>query len=238
LATGDRLTLDPDGRYECDLGIDNLAGRVRADAADCLARDRGRVAVYALPGGEAEVAFEVVRPPVRLLVFGTGFDAAPVVAAGQALGWHVTAIDRRPGAAHRPAFAAADAVLVAPARAACEHLRPDARTAAVVMNHNFPDDRDAVAELLRSRCRYVGVLGPRARTEQLLAGIPEPGPEALDRLYAPIGLDIGADNPEEIAAAVVAEVTAVFAGRSGGHLRDRPGPIHRRESVRPLGALS
>jgi xanthine/CO dehydrogenase XdhC/CoxF family maturation factor len=238
LALGDRLTLGPDGARTDDLGNDELAEQVRADAAECLARDRGRTETYAPPGGEAEVAFEVVRPPVRLLVFGAGFDAAPVVAAGRALGWHVTVIDRRPGAAHRPAFAAADAVLAAPARAACEQLRPDVRTAAVVMNHNLPDDRDALAALLRSECRYVGVLGPRARTEKLLAEIPGVAPESLDRLYAPIGLDVGADGPEEIAAAVVAEVAAVFAGRGGGHLRDRPGPIHRREAARAAEAVS
>jgi xanthine/CO dehydrogenase XdhC/CoxF family maturation factor len=62
--------------------------------------------------------------------------------------------------------------------------------------------------------------------------------EALDRLYAPIGLDVGAEGPDEIAAAVVAEVLAVFAGRSSGHLRDRPGPIHQREAACRAEALS
>jgi xanthine/CO dehydrogenase XdhC/CoxF family maturation factor len=238
LAVGGRLTLDSDGVCESCLGSDELAAQVRADAEECLVRERGRAEAYSLPGGEAEVTFEVVRPPVRLLVFGAGFDAAPVVAAAKALGWHVTVIDRRPGAAHRPTFAAADAFVPAPAWVACERVRFTSRTAAVVMGHNFPDDRNAVAALLRSDCRYVGVLGPSARTEKILAEIPDLEPEALDRLYAPVGLDVGAEGPEEIAAAVVAEVMAVFAERSGGLLRDRPGPIHRREAVRPAGALS
>lgn len=238
LAPGDRLTLSGDGRWEGHVGSDELADRLRADAADCLAHDRGRAGVYALPGGEAEVAFEVVRPPVRLIVFGAGFDAAPVVAAAKALGWSVAVVDRRPGAAHRPAFAAADEVLTGPARAACDRLRPDARTAAVVMNHSFPDDRDAVAAALRSPARFVGVLGPRARTEKILAELPGLGPDHLARVYAPVGLDIGADTPEEIAAAVVAQVVAVLAGRAGGHLRDRPGPIHRRDTAPAAGVGS
>lgn len=235
LLIGERLTLTDD-RCEHSLGSDELAERVRADAAGCLAHDRGRCAVYELPAGEAEVSFEVIRPPVRLLVFGAGFDAVPVVHAAKALGWRVTVVDRRPASAERPAFAAADEVLVAPARAACGRLCPDDRTAAVVMNHNFPDDRDAVAALLDSPVRYVGVLGPRARTEKILAEIGAPPADELARLHAPVGLDVGADSPEEIAAAVIAQVVAVFAGHGGGHLRDRAGPIHRREPA-PARAL-
>lgn len=224
LAVGDRLTLDARGDVRGGLRESELAADLTADLSDCLRRDQGRAAVYATPAGEVEVAFEVVRPPVRLLVFGGGFDAVPVVAAAKAVGWETVVIDRRPMRG-----AGADQTLALPPAEACARLRPTPRTAAVVMNHNFPADRDAVAELLRTDVGYVGVLGPKARTQKMLADIQ--GATGLSRLHAPVGLDIGADTPEEIAAAVVAQVIAVFGGRGGGHLRDRAGPIHRRDAV-------
>jgi xanthine dehydrogenase accessory factor len=225
LATGQRFTLGEGGGWDGP-------GPLRAAAEHGLGRDRSRTESVAVAGGEAEVFFEVVRPPVRLVVFGAGFDAVPLVAAGRALGWHVVVVARRPG--RLPA----DEVIAAGPEAAGAQLRLDRRTAAVVMNHNYPDDTAALAALLRSPARYVGVLGPRARTEKMLAEIGETELDHLDRLYAPVGLDVGADAPEEIAAAVVAQVVAVFADRAGGHLRDRPGPIHRRESAGVAEAVS
>jgi xanthine/CO dehydrogenase XdhC/CoxF family maturation factor len=205
---------------------------VRATAADCLNRDRSRTTTIAVAGGEAEVFFEVVRPPVRLAIFGAGFDAVPLVAAGRALGWHVVV------AARRPRSIQADEVIAGDPATACDRLRLDGRTAAVVMNHHYPDDTAALAALLRSPVRYIGVLGPRERTERILAQIGETELDHLDRLHAPVGLDVGADAPEEIAAAVVSQVIAVFAERAAGHLRDRPGPIHRREPAGVIEAVS
>lgn len=232
---GERLTLDLDGRDTGDLGTDELADQVRADLAECLTVDRSRTKDYSLPTGEVEVFLEVVRPPIQLVVFGAGFDAIPVVQTAKSLGWHVVVVDRRTSLSSRPGFALADERLVVSAGEACTRLRLDDRTAAVVMNHNLSDDRIATASLLPTPVRYVGVLGPRARTEKILAEVAtgqRPHPEQLARLYGPVGLDIGADTPEEIATAVIGQIVAVFAGRSGGHLSDRSGPIHQREPVR------
>lgn len=224
LAVGDRLTLDARGGWGGNLADGDILSELKADAEACRRHDRGRSVVYVTPAGEAEVAFEVVRPPVRLVVFGGGFDVPPVVAAAKAVGWETVVVDRR-APRHD---AGAGLTLTLPPALACEQLRPTLRTAAVVMTHHFPDDRDAVAALLGTDVGYVGVLGPRGRTQKLLADVPHRFGD-LDRLHAPVGLDVGADTPEEIAAAVVAQVIAVFAGRDGGHLRDRAGPIHRRE---------
>jgi xanthine dehydrogenase accessory factor len=216
LITGQRFTLTEADPWD---GPD----AIRLLATDCLDRHRSRTTAVAIAGGEAEVFFEVLSPPVRLVVFGAGFDVVPLVGAGRALGWHVVV------AARRPRSIRADEVIPADPALACDRLRLDDRTAAVVMNHNYPDDTAALAALLRSPVRYIGVLGPRARTEKMLAEIGETELDHLDRLFAPVGLDLGADAPEEIAAAIVGQVVAIFADRPGGHLRDRPGPIHRRE---------
>jgi xanthine dehydrogenase accessory factor len=108
----------------------------------------------------------------------------------------------------------------------------DARTAAVVMSHNLERDTALLASLLPSPCRYVGVLGSQRRTAEILAELGRrgqaPTPRQFAKLHSPTGLDVGAETPAEVALSIVAEIQAVFAGRRGGALRKRKGPIHDR----------
>jgi len=111
------------------------------------------------------------------------------------------------------------------------------RAACVVMTHSFLNDLSVLRFLLGSPARYIGVLGPRSRTDRLLAELQKegelpPSREQLARLHAPVGLDIGAETPEEIALSILAEIRAVTAGRTGGHLRERAGSIHKLDSGR------
>lgn len=101
------------------------------------------------------------------------------------------------------------------------------------MTHNYLHDLEFLKTLLPSPVRYLSVLGSKNRTERLLQDLLAGGmatytEEQLSRLYGPAGIDIGADTPEEIALAIVAEIQAVLANRTGGLLRDRKGPIHHR----------
>jgi xanthine dehydrogenase accessory factor len=107
------------------------------------------------------------------------------------------------------------------------HVLYDARAAVLLMTHNFHRDAELLAKIVRTGIGYVGVLGPRRRTERLLveAGMPAGDPSAL---HAPPGLDVGGETPEEIALSLLAEVQGHFAGRAGGKLRDRAAPIHDR----------
>jgi len=177
---------------------------------------------------EADVFLEAILPPLRLIVFGAGPDAVPLVDTAKLLGWHVTVIDRRPAYASPPRLPCADEVLIS------EGLPPGLaitdRHAAVIMTHHYLTDRALLPALLESPARYVGLLGPREKRQRLLRDLQgagfTPSRSQLDRLYAPVGLDIGAETPEEIALSVVAEIAAVVGGRSGGSLRRRPGRIH------------
>ncbi len=192
-----------------------------------------------------DVAFEVVTPIAHLVVCGSGPDALPVVQLATSLGWDVTVVDHRAtvtahadaahadaahaDAAHDARFPHARVVACAePARVA-EVAAFGARSAAVVMSHHFARDAAYVHALLATAVPYVGVLGPRSRTERMLAELASRG-VSLDavrsRLYAPVGLDVGGDGPAAIALAVVAEASAVLAGRDGGHLRERRAPLH------------
>ena len=100
------------------------------------------------------------------------------------------------------------------------------------MSHNFLRDRDYLRSFLGTPVRYLGMLGPSARLERLLAELKrdgfEPAPEDMEVVHGPAGLDLGGDGPEEVAWAIAAEIMAVWNGRSGGFLKLRSGPIHER----------
>ena len=192
--------------------------RLEADAAD-------RPCIVSMDGGRALV--EKMAPGAVLWIFGAGPDAAPLARLAEQLGWVVNAIDLRPPRDGASAYLPARCI--APERLG--ELRIDSNAACVVMSHHYLQDLDALRYLLTTPARYIGMLGPRIRTEAMLAelrntgapGVPQAG---LGRIHAPVGLDIGAETPEEIAVAIVAEIRAETAGRAGGRLRNREGGIH------------
>ncbi len=174
------------------------------------------------------------RNAVRLLVCGAGADAIPVVRIAAMTGWLVTVVDHRPTFAAVDRFPDAERVIRVDASPADGALGSAVAlgefTAAVVMGHAAAHDRARLHELLGvPSLRYLGVLGPRRRTMELLDGAPGVAPGELPpNVYAPIGLDIGAETPEEIALAIVSECAAALAGRAPRSLRESAGPIHQR----------
>jgi xanthine/CO dehydrogenase XdhC/CoxF family maturation factor len=145
------------------------------------------------------------------------------------LGHEVTVIDRRPDFAVRDAFPGAARVIAAKPGEIASLLQPDESTVAVLMNHHYETDRASLAALLPLGLPYIAMLGPKRRTERILSELEAEGLDVSDaraNIHGPAGLDIGAETPEQIALAVLAEIQAVLAGRPGGHLRDRNAPIH------------
>lgn len=185
-----------------------------------------------LPQGEFTFVFEVLEPPVEIKLFGAGADAVPFVRIASELGWQVTVHDHRPAFLTEERFPDAEKLVLQPADEPPQ-VHADDRTAGVIMTHNYARDRFILPELLDSQAFYVGALGPKRRTEQLLEEIATTGrtfsEEKLARLFAPVGLDIGADTPESIALSIIGEIQSVLKNRSGGNLRDRQGSIYDRK---------
>jgi xanthine dehydrogenase accessory factor len=179
------------------------------------------------------------RNAVRLLVCGAGADAIPVVRLAAHMGWLVTVVD------HRPSFATAERIPEADRVVCLNAARDDGALAesvdlgrvgaAVVMAHAATHDRAYLHALLDvDTIRYLGVLGPRRRTLELLEDAHGVAPGTIpSHVYAPVGLDIGAETPEEIALAIVSEIAAALARKSGESLRDRGGPIHAERARSP-----
>ena len=171
--------------------------------------------------GEAGAFEEAFVPPPQLLVCGAGDDAIPVAAAAASVGFRVMVAD------HRPAYLSAERFPDARGRL---HRRPDEGEAplgpdgfAVVMTHSLKHDREWARRLLAARVRYVGLLGPRGRTDAILEGL---GEAARERVWGPVGLDHGAEGPEQIAVSIVAELMAVRSGRAPRHLRGKEEAVH------------
>jgi xanthine dehydrogenase accessory factor len=170
---------------------------------------------------------------LRLLVCGAGHDAIPLVRAARGIGWTPIVVDDRPGFLNHERFPeAAGFVHVEAPEHVAKTATIDRRTHVVVMTHNFLRDKEYLRSLLDSDAGYIGMLGPSARTQRLLMELADEGVEITDadrhRIHGPAGLDLGAEGPEEIAQAIVAEIVAAKHARKGGFLKERPGPIHDR----------
>jgi xanthine dehydrogenase accessory factor len=226
---GDRVLVHAGGSIEGSLGEPALDRRARDLAMAAMAAGRSRTATI---DGAGRVLVEVVEPPIHLVVCGAGPDAVPLVEFAARLGWKVAVVDHRPGLLTAERFPEADLLApVEPARAAAT-VGAGARTCVVVMSHDLQRDRQYLRSFVDGPCAYLGVLGPAARLEALLDGLRAegvvPSPAASARIHGPAGLDMGADSPDEVAWAIVAEVLAVRRGARAGHLRERKGPVHPR----------
>lgn len=179
--------------------------------------------------GDERVFVDGVVPPPRLLVFGDGTDVQPLVEAGTKNGFRVDVVSFRGASNASERFAGAHAVHTVSAPEVATALALDSDTYAVVMSHNFVDDSLAFQALLDSPVPYIGLLGPRDRFEEMLADLDLVLSEGdRQRIYTPVGIDLGGGTPYQIAHSIVAEVLAVHNGREVGHLSDREGPIHDR----------
>ena len=229
---GARVSVAEDGEIETS-GVEDRALEARLVDAAREAMRTGHSCTIEVEARAGRVAafVEAVRPPLSLVVFGAGHDALPVVRLAREMGWRVTVVDHRPSFARAERFAAGVEVVLARPDGARDLVAVDAHTAAVVMTHNYLVDLELLEWLLDAPATYVGLLGPKRRAERLLGDL---GREANDRLHAPVGLDLGAETPEEIALAIVAEIQAERAGRAGASLRARAGRIHA--AVSPSGS--
>ena len=185
----------------------------------------GRSGVHQAAG--RGVFVEVLPPPPHLVVCGAGDDARPLVAYAADAGFRVTLLDHRPALLEAEWFPQAARRAVARPDEPEIELPPASRSLAVVKTHSLAHDREWVRRLLAAGVPYVGVLGPRGRTATILREIGAENAAGLEeRVFGPVGLDLGADGPRQVALAIVAELLAFVAGREPRHLSERREAIH------------
>lgn len=219
IATGrpERLTFDTRLRYGCNGSIDILIEKAPTEflcgIATAFAQRRscravtdslGSSLLEELAGASPDAFVQEIHPPLQLLLVGEGPDSPALRALAHTLGWELRETEE----------------------AAALPNEFDEWTAAIVKTHNYGRDYAALRKLLPLGLPYVALLGPRRRRDQLLHALMEEGVEMRSELYAPAGLDLGAEGPEQIALAMVSEIQAVFARAEATSLRERKAPIH------------
>jgi xanthine dehydrogenase accessory factor len=164
--------------------------------------------------------------PPRLLLLGAGPDAAPVVDFAARLNWKVTLVDHRSAYADATHFPSAERVVLASPDELLTVVEPSHFSAAVVMSHHLPSDLKYLRALSATEIPYIGLLGPAARREKLLADLESDADKVRARLHTPVGLALGGRTPESIALAIVAEIHA-FVHSSEGTAHGAGLPVHK-----------
>jgi xanthine dehydrogenase accessory factor len=221
---GRKLLITADGATEGGLGAPELDAAAAEAAATLLWAERSEL--RELEG--TQVFIDVVAPAPRLLILGAIDYAAALCRLARAAGWRPFVCDPRAAFATEARFPEAERVVCAWPDEAFARLGIDRATYVAILTHDPKLDDAALLIALRSEAAYVGAMGSRRaqarRRERLLAG--GMSEEELERMAAPIGLDLGATSPEETALSIMAEVVAVRNGRAGGRLGESAERIH------------
>jgi len=214
---------------------DWLLDALEGPTAELLETDTSDTLAFDHEGETVRAFVDSVTAPPDLVVFGTGHDVAPVADLASQVDFRVTVAGFRGATATEERFPEADTVISTSPANVREALDLDGNTYAVIMTHNFIDDRLTLEELLDSPVPYIGLLGPRERFEEIREECNAAGREftedELERIYTPAGLDLGGGTPFHIAQSIAAEVTAVRFDREPKHLKEREGHIHERPSL-------
>lgn len=180
-----------------------------------------------------DVFLELIQPSVSLIIFGGGFDARPVSQLAKSLGWNVNVTDECVAHIAPIFFPTADKLSLCQRDFIDRDFNITPFTACVLMSHNYEYDRDVLKKIIKTETPYIGILGPRKRFDKMLTEFETQGiilsNNDLHRIHSPIGLDIGAETPDEIAVSIISEIQGKFSNRSGGFLKYRNAPIHQRD---------
>lgn len=229
-----RLLLYGAGTREGSLG--EAEDEAVRQAAEMLSVGRSRL----IQAGEQRVYVESQTRPPHLVIVGAGHIAAPLARLGHLLDFRVTVIDDRPAFANRARFPDADGIIVDYFRPALEALPLDPQSYVVLVTRGHQHDVDSLLTILDRPTAYVGMIGSGRRVRavfELLEREQGIDPARLDRVHSPIGLDIGAETPAEIAVAIMAEIVKVRRGGTGVSLtdRERRGPVHSQRHAKQKG---
>lgn len=224
---GKATLYENDKQFLQSFPVPQIATEVLNDIKRCLNNQSSATLNYCTQENEeVKVFIEVVLPVMHLILYGGGYDVYPLVRIARELGWNVTVVTNI-NKADKSLFAIATEVLHNKGE---QQPVIDNYSAIVLMAHDYKTDFNNLQRSLETKTKYIGLLGPRKRTQKMLDAMMKEGnsvsEENMQRIFSPAGLDIGAITPEEIALSICAEIRSVFANRSGTQLRLREGTIH------------
>jgi xanthine dehydrogenase accessory factor len=178
------------------------------------------------------VLYQFIPPPIQLVIVGAGNDAQPLTELAWLLGWDIVIVDARPAYATNVRFPKAGRICRVKPSEVLSAINIDEQTAVVLMTHNYNYDIAALGKLIRTNCNFIGMLGPKKKLNKMLDELTSKGinitEEALQKIYGPVGLDIGAETSAEIALSILSEIKTVFSNSDGTSLKNKTIGIHER----------
>ena len=234
---GTKLIVHEDGALSGGLGSASLDNRARDDALRLLRAGQSELVTYHLDpdsgesvgscGATIEAFIEPLRPEPRLLIAGSGYVAQALARLAAPLGWRVALVDDRSEFAVAAALPEHAEVHVADIAGWLRERRADAMSAIVIVTRGHRSDKEALRAALESSAGYIGMIGSPSKVRAIFRHLLRAGaPRAdLERIHAPIGLDLGAETPDEIALSIAAELLLWRRGGTGQRLRDTTGVL-------------
>ena len=223
--TGQKAVLSADGAVVAGAMPRDIAADLVADALALMSHEQHRSLEY----GDRAVFIETLAPPPDLIVFGAVHIGQSLAAFASQMGYRVTVVDSRGAFATEERFPMAERILVGWPDQLMDQLSLDRRTWIVVLTHDQRHEDPVLEAALKSDVRYIGTMGSRRTHGLRLERLRSKGftDADLDRIHGPVGLDIGAETPQEVAVSILAEMTMVRYGAGTGiSLRGREGRVH------------
>lgn len=200
-----------------------------------LENKRSHFAEFSIQGETQHLFIQNYQPPVKLVIVGAGNDAQILAQQGDLLGWDVIVTDGRPTHANKQRFTSSCQVIVTRPEKTLENIEIDERSCFVLMSHNYNYDLEVLKLLLvEDQIPYIGILGPLKKYERMQSDLEKEGillsKDNRNKIYAPIGLEIGAETPAEIGLSILSEIQSVLTQTSARSLREKSEPIHEKKN--------
>ncbi len=180
-------------------------------------------------GGKVEIFIEILPPEIHIVLMGNQYDVYPLTRLSKEMGWRVTIV-ANPLKVNNKISRIADEIVPPDS---FMNILFDNHTALILMAHDYKTDKYNLPKVLKTNVPFIGMLGPRVRSEKIFTELSAEeiiiSETDYERIHAPVGLDIGAVSPEEIALSIIAEIRASFSNREGNFLRLRQTTIHERD---------
>lgn len=225
-SVGEKAVVDGSGEIIAGTLPDEIRSDVLSDAITLMGHEQHRSLDY----GDHSVFIETLAPPPDLLIFGAVHIGQALASFATQMGFRVTVVDSRAAFVTEERFPTAHRILVGWPRDLMDQLTFDRRTWVVVLSHDPRHETPPLETALKADTRYIGAMGSR-RTHKLRVerlGELGFGDEDIARIHSPVGLDIGAETPQEVAVSILAEMTMVrYGSGSGVSLKGSDGRVHK-----------
>ncbi len=220
---GTKMLVNKNGLVTGTIGGGMTEAKVIEEAKQALREGKGKLLTYrltkeqaaldegAICGGEMKFFIDILQPKEGVLIFGAGHIATCVSKLAKTVGFKVTIIDDREEFANKDRFPEADEIVTEDIERALTHIKINPSTYIVIVTRGHLQDQEVLASVIKSKAAYLGMIGSRKKNATVFQHLEEQGisQEELDKVHAPIGIDIKAQTPEEIAVSIIAEIIQV-----------------------------